>query len=119
MAKFNHPFDPSKDQHADHANFLKGITSQQKIRLRFFSKEDGAELERECAPMDFGPSNRTAESSNRYHSWDFESDQKNHTLSLLRDQIKQIELLDESFDPTEFVKWTPAWFTKRDWGQFS
>ncbi|PJF33672.1 MAG: hypothetical protein CUN57_01530, partial [Phototrophicales bacterium] len=59
---------------------------------------------------------------NRYHSWDYESDTKNHTLSLVRDQIKSIEPTEEDFDPAEFITWdisSSPWYTERDWGEYS
>lgn len=34
--------------------FIQAIHSKHKIRLSFFSKEDGRVLVRKCAPMDYG-----------------------------------------------------------------
>ena len=105
--------------HNNHDVFIQGIHDKKKISLSLFSKEDVAILIRSCAPMDFGPSSRAKVKADRYHLWDYESDTGPHTLSLLPDQIKSMELTDEDFDPVEFVKWTPNWIIKRDWGQFS
>lgn len=99
--------------------FIASIHSKSKIRVTFFSKEDGHALSRVCAPMDFGPSRRAADKSDRFHMWDYESDTKNHTLSLLPDQIQSIEVLPEHFDPAEFITWQTNWFVLRDWGQYS
>jgi hypothetical protein len=106
--------------HRDHAAFIAAIHSTQKVRLRFFSKEDGGELIRTCAPFDFGPSKRTQNQSDRYHFWDYDSDQKNHVLSLLPDQVVSIAILDEAFTPGDIITWTPmTWTTPRNWGSFS
>jgi len=102
--------------------FIKAIQEKKMIRLTFFSKADGSSLIRKCAPMDFAPSRRAADKTPRYHFWDFESDTKNHTLSLLPNQIKFMENLNETFDPAEFITWnttTSPWSVPRDWGQYS
>lgn len=100
-------------------DFVNAIHSRQKIRLTFSSKEDGHNLTRLCAPMDFGPSRRAHNQDDRFHLWDYESDQKNHVLSLLPNQIVGMEFTNETFEPADFVTWQPAWFIPRDWGQYS
>lgn len=104
------------------AEFIKAIQSRNKVRLKFFSKEDGATLTRTCAPMDFGPSRRAHDKSDRFHLWDYDSDAKRHTLSLLPEQVQSIEVLPETFEPAEFVTWSTAsspWFVARNWGAHS
>lgn len=100
-------------------DFISAIHSKAKVRLTFFSKEDGHSLTRLCAPMDFGPSRRAHNKSDRYHLWDYESDKSNHTLSLLPDQVVNMEFLDEEFCPSEFVTWRANWVIARDWGAYS
>lgn len=99
--------------------FINAIHERWKIRVTFFSKEDGGNLTRLCAPMDYGPSRRAKEKNDRYHMWDYDSDTGRHTLSLPPEQIVNIELLEETFNPSEFVTWTPNWIISRDWGVFS
>lgn len=101
------------------AKFVAAIHSKSKVRLTFFSKEDRRLLVRICAPMDYGPSRRAADKNDRFHLWDYESDTKNHTLSLLPSQIESIEVLGETFDPADFVTWSPNWYVARDWGAYS
>lgn len=106
--------------HRDHTVFISALEARQKVRVTFFSKEDGHSLVRTCAPMDYGPSRRTPDKSDRYHLWDYESDQRPHVLTLSADQVASIELAGERFDPSEFVTWTPIeWFHRRDWGAYS
>lgn len=105
--------------HRDHEVFTGAIRDLRKVSLTFFSKEDGHALVRTCAPMDYGPSRRAKDKSNRYHLWDYDSDQVMHVLSLPSDQITSIELTAMVFDPAEFVTWTPDWFYPRDWGTYS
>jgi hypothetical protein len=105
-----------------HDIFVKAIHSQRKLQLVFFSKEDGRDLIRTCAPMDYGPSRRARDKSDRYHFWDYDSDTQRHTLSLLPKQVISIEMLPDTFNPAEFITWNTAtsrWFVPRDWGMFS
>ena len=103
-------------------DFLNAIQFKKKIVLNFHSKEDSGILSRTCAPMDYGPSRRSKDQQDRFHSWDYTSDKGSHTLTLLPNQIVSIEILDAQFDPKEFVTWDlhkSPWFIKRDWGAYS
>jgi hypothetical protein len=102
--------------------FIQAIHDRRKIRVTFFSKEDGTTLCRKCAPMDYGPKRKAKNQSDRFHYWDYESDEKNHTLGLLPNQIQSIVVLDEEFNPAEFITWDTKqspWHVPRDWGEFS
>ena len=102
--------------------FINAIHSKNKIKLHFFSKEDRNILILLCAPMDYGPSRRAKEKNDRFHLWDYESDTRNHVLSLNPEQIHHMEILEEVFDPSEFITWDTqksTWFISRDWGIFS
>lgn len=108
--------------HQEHQIFVEAIHSRTKIKLTFYSKEDGTLLVRTCAPMDFGPSRRALDKSNRYHFWDYDSDSKSHILSLLPNQISQIQVIRNSFDPAELITWSTKkspWFLSRNWGDLS
>lgn len=102
--------------------FIQAIKDKNKVRVKFYSKEDADVLERVCAPMDYGPSRRAHDKSDRYHLWDYESDTACHTLSLLPGQVISITVMDENFDPAEFITWdvgVSPWFVERDWGIYS
>jgi len=99
--------------------FIQAIRDKKKVRITFYSKDDDGNITRLCAPMDYGPSRIAHQKNNRYHSWDYESDKRNHTLSLSPEQVRSIEVLDDSFDPAEFMTWTPNWIIPRDWGRYS
>ena len=86
-------------------SFVSAITDKTKVRLTFYPKEDYGQLVRVCAPMDFGPSRRAKDKSDRFHFWDYDSDTERHTLSLLPNQIISIEILADLFDPSEFITW--------------
>ena len=102
--------------------FIQAIRDKKKVRLAFYSKEDEGLLVRKCAPMDYGPSRRAKQKNDRFHLWDYESDTQNHTLSLNPEQISDLKVLDEVFDPSEFITWDTTespWFIQRDWGKYS
>lgn len=102
--------------------FIAAIHAKRKLQLTFYSKEDGRQLVRTCAPMDYGPSRRAKDKSDRYHFWDYDSDTRCHTLSLVPQQIINIETLSDTFNPVEFITWntsTSQWFIARNWGKFS
>lgn len=72
--------------------------------------------------MDYGPSRIAKDKSDRYHLWDYDSDKARHTLSLMPNQVVNIKVLPEHFDPAEFVTWdtnNSRWFFPRDWGAYS
>lgn len=102
--------------------FIQAIRDKRKVRVTFYSKEDGGLLTRKCAPMDYGPSRRAKQQNDRFHLWDYESDTERHSLQLNPEQISKLEVLDEIFDTSEFITWDTTenpWFIPRDWGQYS
>jgi hypothetical protein len=102
-----------------HEEFIRAIHGKKKVRLDFFSQQDNSYVTRICAPMDYGPSRRSGvDSKNRYHLWDYESADGPHPLSLKADQIRDIQITNEMFEP-DFVSWTPNWFVSRNWGAYS
>lgn len=102
--------------------FIQAIRDKRKIRITFYSKEDVNFLTRKCAPMDYGPSRHAKLKNERFHLWDYESDTQTHTLSLNPNQISSLEVLEETFDPSEFITWNTKkspWSLKRNWGIYS
>ena len=92
----------------NHARFTAAIQDKKKVCVRFYSKPDSDVLDRVCAPMDYGPGVETTDGLNRYWLWDYASTTGNHTLGLLPQQIVDLQVLGEVFDPADFgVKATP------------
>lgn len=100
---------------AQHEQFIGAIHSKNRVKIKFRSKEDGATVERVCAPMDYGAGKKIENKSPRYWVWDFTSDKGPHTLGLRDSQIVALEVLSDTFNPGEFVNWTPAWTVPRNW----
>ena len=105
--------------HVQHDVFIDGIHTQQKLRIRFFSEDDGSYIERVCAPMDYALGKKIRDGIPRYWVWDFESDKFDHTLPIRAERIDYIVNVGEYFDPGTFVSWSPTWTIKRDWGHLS
>ncbi len=101
-----------------HDLFLKAIHSTIVVKITVDSKEKGI-IERRCIPFDYGPSKKYRDKTNRYHFYDLDSPDGSHNLSILPEQLIRLELLDDKFEPGNFVKWKPNWFVERDWGIYS
>lgn len=102
--------------------FTQAINTKSKLQVTFFSKEDNTFLTRLCAPFDIGPSNRNRDKVDRYHFWDYDSDTGSHTLSLIDEQVTDIKILDEKFEPSKIITWNfkpNSWHLQRDWGNYS
>jgi len=102
-----------------HADFLAAIQSKKKIGIRFNSQKDDDQTSRICAPMDFGPHARVPDKGNRYHVWNYRGTSGAHPMPIDPAEIISLDILEEDFDPAEFVKWQPKWHIKRDWGIYS
>jgi hypothetical protein len=100
--------------------FLGAIDGKFKIKVTFEAKEKG-QVTRTCIPFDFGPSQKAdaIDRSDKYHMLDLDSPDKPHNLALSENQIFEIEVLDERFDPAGYVTWQPNWIYPRDWGNKS
>lgn len=101
-----------------HEIFIEAINKKLIVLLRFDSKDKG-EILRKCIPFDFGPSRKYKDGLNRYHFYDLDSPDGKHNLSILPKQIVDISLTHQSFEPENYITWTPNWYVSRDWGAFS
>ena len=101
-----------------HESLISAINNKKIVKLTFASKEKGT-ISRKCIPFDYGPSRKFKDGQNRYHFYDLDSPDGSHNLSVIPSQISDIKILDENFDPKEYIKWKPNWFVKRDWSIYS
>ncbi len=108
--------------HKRHDAFMDALHRRKKLLVAFDSSEDGGTVVRTCAPMDYGPSRRAKDGADRYHLWDYDSDKRPHPIQLLPERIVRLDVLDDEFDPGEFVTWDLAkspWWVVRNWGRLS
>ena len=102
--------------------FIQAIHNKRKIRLSYYAKKHGKVITRLCIPYDFGPSRRDKIKKDKYHFYDLEGSERPHPTPIFPEKIRGIKVLDETFDPKDYVKWDvkkSPWFVKRDWGEYS
>jgi len=89
-----------------HAQFIAAMHEKKKVCVRFYSKPDSGVLDRTCAPMDYAPARESKYGLNRYWLWDYLGDAGSHTLGLGPQQIVDLQVLGEGFDPTQLTRGT-------------
>lgn len=100
----------------NHNQFIESIHAKKKVWVRFYSNADSGVLDRVCAPMDYGPGGDIKDGLNRYWFWDYTSNTGAHTLGLAPQQIVDLQVLGEVFDPAQLAASSPQWSIPRDWG---
>ncbi len=103
----------------NHARFIEAIHEKKKVRVRMYSVADNGVVDRVCAPMDYGPGLAHQDGLNRYWLWDCTNNAGSHALGLLPQEIVDLQMLGEVFDPAQFTERPAQWFTPRDWGSQS
>jgi hypothetical protein len=99
----------------NHTQFIEAIHAKTKVCVRFYSKADSGLLDRVCAPMDYGPGGEFQDGLSRYWFWDYASNAGAHTLGLLPQQVVDLRVLGEVFDPAQLDVRPPQWSIPRDW----
>lgn len=100
-------------------DFLKSINDKLIVNLTFRTVK-GIVLKRKCVPLDYGPSRKFRDKSQRYHVLVINSPSgKIHPIPLSKVQILKIELTNTHFNPSRYIKWKLNWHLKRNWGVYS
>jgi len=108
--------------HPDHEVFLEALAAKRRVSLRFFSKKEGREKTRVCAPLDYGPLRGASEPVPHYQLWDLEAKRKPLNIAVTAEDVRSVTILEETFDPAAIITWSfkpNAWHVARDWGAFS
>lgn len=103
--------------HKDYQKFIEAIHQKKLVKVVVDTKEKGI-IQRKCVPFDFAVSGKYKDGKERFHFWDLDSPDVQHNLSVLPDNLKSLEILEESFNPADYVKWPPDWTITRDWGVY-
>jgi len=98
--------------------FIEAINTKRIVSLKYDSHEKGIII-RLCIPFDYGISRRYKDGKERYHLYSLNGPEGAHNISILPEQILEIGLTNEHFDPGNYVTWTPNWIVKRDWREYS
>jgi hypothetical protein len=101
-----------------HDEFIRSIHEMRFVLITADSYEKGI-IQRICVPFDYGPSSRARDGQNRYHFWDLNSPEGPHNLSILPSQLQGLEILEERFNPEDYVHWQTNWHIPRNWGRYS
>jgi len=88
----------------NHTQFTAAIEDRKKVCVRFYSKPDNGVLDRVCAPMDYGPGSESKDGLNRYWLWDYANETGAHTIGLVPQQILDLQVLGDGFNPLEFTQ---------------
>ena len=91
----------------NHTQFTAAIADKKKVCVRYYSKPDSGVLDRVCAPMDYGPG-ENLDGLNRYWLWDYVNETGSHRIGLVPQQILDLQVLGDGFDPSEFTSETTA-----------
>jgi hypothetical protein len=92
---------------SNHAHFTQAVRDLKKVWIKYYSEADSGVLELICAPLSYGPGGGSGDGLNRYWLWDYDSGRSLHTLGLLPQQIVELTLLGETFDPSVLVETPP------------
>ena len=100
----------------NHEQFLAAIHEKKKVRVRFYSIADSGVIDVVCAPLDYSRGNAPPGGLNKYWLWDYRSGTGTHHLGLSPEQIVDLHVLNEVFDPAEFGPQPWPWSIPRKWG---
>ena len=99
----------------NHQSFIDAIHAKKKVCVRFYSKADSGVLDRVCAPIDYGPGKDNQDGLNRYWLWDYAGNPGSKLLSLGAQEIVDVQILGDVFDPTQVEPSSGPWSIPRDW----
>ena len=99
--------------HNQHEIFAQGVKDGKKIELTFFTEEDLVKVVKICAPIDYNPGRRATDESSLYYFLSFEDDNSCYALSLSPNQIINMKLTEDSFDPEYIIDYDTRWFLER------
>ncbi len=102
----------------NYENFVAAIHNKKLVSVDVITEEKG-HIERKCVPYDFAVSTKYKDGLERYHFNDLTSPDGPHNLAVLPENLVKLTVLEEGFNPGDYIKWQPHWTIPRDWGQFS
>ena len=101
----------------NHEKFIQAIQEKRVILIRKNTDEKWI-IERKCIPYDYAIGKKFKDSIKRYWAWHIET---KHPSSAQSEDIINIEILDEYFEPADYISRNPPYDREiqRDWGQYS
>jgi len=105
-----------------HEAFIYALQQKKRIRIQFFSLEEGIPLHLLCIPLDFGPREHSYYGESIYQCLLPSDNQQYRIIAIRPKQVQSIELSDQDFDPADFIDWDVKdrpWCTQREWEHYS
>ena len=99
----------------NHARFIEAIHGKKKVWVKYYSLVDNGVLEQVCAPLDYGPGSELPDGLHRYWLWDYTSTTGPHPLGLAPQQMVDLQVLGEVFNPADFGVQPWPWSVPREW----
>ncbi len=99
-------------------DFLYAINKMLLVQVTVDSKEAGI-ITRKCIPFDYGPSEEFNDGVDRYYFYDLDSPNGRNNFSVLPTQLIKLVVLDQNFDPMQYITWNTNWIVSRNWGSCS
>lgn len=100
----------------NHPRFIEALHGKKKVRVRFYSTPDCVVMNRVFAPLDHGPGTENPEGVDRYWLWDYEAGAWTQILGLAPQQMLEMQVLDDGFDPVRMHPLVPPlWSVPRAW----
>jgi len=83
----------------NHPRFVEAILESKKVKVNYYSAPDSGVVDRICAPLDYGPGAGGGDGVNRYWLLEYSSTQATRVVGLVPDQIVDLKVLGETFNP--------------------
>lgn len=99
----------------NHSQLIEAIAERKKVKVKFYSQADSGVIERICAPLDYGPGAGPHDGLNRYWLWDYAGSTATRTLGLNPQQIVDLQVLSEEFQPGDIGTAPWPWAVRREW----
>jgi hypothetical protein len=85
----------------NHSHFVEAIQENKKVKVLYYSAPDSGVVDRICAPLDYGPgAGGASDGMNRYWLLVYSTTGASQTVGLVPDQIVDLKVLGETFEPS-------------------
>ncbi len=85
----------------NHPLFVEAILENKKVKVQYYSAPDSGVVDRTGAPLDYGPgaAGKAGDGMNRYWLLEYSNTSEARVVGLVPDQIVDLKVLGETFDP--------------------
>jgi hypothetical protein len=87
-----------------HAHFNQAVQEEKKVWVKFYSTVDARVIVRKFTPLAYGQGSGFEDGLNRYWLWDYSGATGLHAVGMLPQQIVELSVLGDLFDPAELME---------------